>query len=51
MSIRYLLFEFSSIGIPDFENLTYIIYVVDSGAGKLLMVSRVAALIKFLENL
>ena len=27
------------------------IYVVDSGAGKLLMVSRVAALIKFLENL
>ena len=27
------------------------VYVVDSGAGKLLMVSRVAALIKFLENL
>ena len=27
------------------------IYVVDSGAGKLLMASRVVALIKFLENL
>ena len=27
------------------------IYVVDSGARKLFMVSRVAALIKFLENL
>ena len=51
MSIRYLLCENLSIGILDFENLTYTIYVVDSGAGKLLMVSRVAALIKFMENL
>ena len=37
----HLLFEFSSIGILDFENLTYTIYVVDSEAGKPLMVSRV----------
>ena len=51
MSIRYLLLEFSSIGILNFENLIYTLYVVDSGAGKLLMVSRVAALIKFLKNL